>query len=504
MTGSTPDTADPFSPTDFEGATDNAAGQGSTSVLDPTCNCARNWIKIRYEYEDGTGVPGANYIVQTVTGDATGQVLAQGTTDANGDAHEVLPDEHTSVEFYFFDDPEGEPYEDPEADAPLAEPEPGFWARLWDNISEAGDWVWGIIQGDFNEDASTSQIIARMILTMIPGIDQLADVQDIINVLYKLIWKQEWNVLMNWVLLVITLIGLIPVLGSLAKGLLKLIIRKAGDISALRSLYGICNFFNKMNAHRWLRDFASKLTGEHLQAALNLLDEMMTRVAAYMAGARSNFLFRSWNRIIDDGLAKVASFRLMAPAKLREAAEYLQQRLLQTLAVAMTRLQRAGTRNTEPHVIRQGVEEPPTRGPYGGTDGTTTGPASGRTYDPENVGGPIRRSDWRNANIDSDGIHDVRTHVNRFEEFAPNEHMIDRLERIERGELVPTDYDLRYYTHEMRELERYRNLGIPDGADAGYDIWQDVHAATLEDYGLSDFISEGDHNLYHPDAWALQ
>lgn len=209
---------------------------------------------------------GASYVVQKVTDDGTptGEVLAEGVTDTDGNAFAKL-EEDTEVEFYFYHDPEGDPYEDPEAEKPLEEREAGFWTGLWRNISESADWVWGILKGDFEENPATSQIIGRMILTMIPGIDQLADVQDIVNILYRLIWKREYDDKWNWILLVIRLIGLILVLGSLAKGLLKLVFKKFGDISALRGLYGVFNFFSIGNAHRWLRDFASNLILRYLK-----------------------------------------------------------------------------------------------------------------------------------------------------------------------------------------------------------------------------------------------
>jgi len=60
---------------------------------------------------------------------------------------------------------------------------------------------------------------------------------------------------------------------------------------------------------------------------------------------------------------------------------------------------------------------------------------------------------------------------------------------------------LRFYTHELRELDRYRNQGIPDDVDPGYDDWNDMHTATLEDFGLSDLDSNNNSVLYHPDAW---
>jgi hypothetical protein len=40
--------------------------------------------------------------------------------------------------------------------------------------------------------------------------------------------------------------------------------------------------------------------------------------------------------------------------------------------------------------------------------------------------------------------------------------MLDRLEKILHGSIEATDTDKRFYTHEIRELERYRRLGIAD------------------------------------------
>lgn len=214
-----------------------------------------------------------------------------------------------------------------------------------------------MLKGDFEEDPDTGQIIARMILTMIPGIDQLADVQDVVHVLYRLIWKQEWDEAMHWILLLITLIGLIPVLGSLAKGILKLVLKKIGDLSGL---YAVFNYFKKGNAHRWIREFAVDLTGKHLDTALALLDSMMARVVGYMNDAKGWFS-RAWNRRLDEALRKVGQFRAIAPRKLREAAADLQGRLLETLAKGMTRITRRGTRNDAPHTVTQRKQAPPER-----------------------------------------------------------------------------------------------------------------------------------------------
>ncbi|WP_241666643.1 pyocin [Jejubacter calystegiae] len=80
--------------------------------------------------------------------------------------------------------------------------------------------------------------------------------------------------------------------------------------------------------------------------------------------------------------------------------------------------------------------------------------------------------------------------------------MIARLEKILQGELQPTDTDKRFYTHEIRELERYRNLGIKDGVlpENRAEVWNNTHTATLEDYQLS----SDEKLLYTPEALIFQ
>lgn len=124
--------------------------------------------------------------------------------------------------------------------------------------------------------------------------------------------------------------------------------------------------------------------------------------------------------------------------------------------------------------------------PYKGA--TTKGTYSGRLYDPGNAGGPTLSLDWTNAQITQSGIELVKLHAGRFGASDANAIMVKRLERILRGELKTTPIDQRFYTHEMRELERYRALGIADGVipDDKDTVWNNAHTATLEDFKLKD------------------
>ncbi|MBI6183678.1 S-type pyocin domain-containing protein [Serratia proteamaculans] len=134
--------------------------------------------------------------------------------------------------------------------------------------------------------------------------------------------------------------------------------------------------------------------------------------------------------------------------------------------------------------------------PYGETN--AKGEHSGRDYNTEKAGGPIQNLDWKTAKIDRAGVDKVKLHTGRFGESADNKVMVDRLEKILKGDLAPTDTDKRFYTHEIRELERYRNLGVKDGERPKNraEVWNNTHTATLEDYK----INEKNQPLYTPEA----
>ncbi|WP_186293328.1 hypothetical protein [Chitinimonas sp. BJB300] len=93
-------------------------------------------------------------------------------------------------------------------------------------------WLWEAIQGDFNDNRSTGQIAFDAAISMVPLVDQVCDVRDLIANCKGIAQSKEgeddtWK----WVGLALTLIGLFPSLGSLVKGVLKiffLFLRKYG------------------------------------------------------------------------------------------------------------------------------------------------------------------------------------------------------------------------------------------------------------------------------------
>jgi hypothetical protein len=149
--------------------------------------------------------------------------------------------------------------------------------------------------------------------------------------------------------------------------------------------------------------------------------------------------------------------------------------------------------------VRVGKLDP--NDPYYPNEIKVFGESSKRWFDPDLAGGPIVKRSWQNANITQQGIDDLTTHVARFsdaESVANNQFMIDRLNRIRNGDIPASDisdFDKRFYTHEVEEYKRFQNQGIPDNGydEAGY---QNAHTASLESYSIDEKVLK----IYPPDV----
>jgi hypothetical protein len=114
-------------------------------------------------------------------------------------------------------------------------PAPSRWlGSVKQDLSAAAEWIWVVVQGDFAEDQTTAQTITGTVVSMIPLVDQMCDVRDIVANCRKL--HEDSSNKGHWMALVLTLLGLFPILGSLLKGTFKILFSygrkfafKAGD-----------------------------------------------------------------------------------------------------------------------------------------------------------------------------------------------------------------------------------------------------------------------------------
>lgn len=89
------------------------------------------------------------------------------------------------------------------------------------DLAAAAQWIWEVIQGDFSDEQTTAQVITGTVISMIPFVDQLCDVRDLVANCRKI--NEDNTNKWAWVALSLTLIGLFPTLGSLAKGCFKIL-----------------------------------------------------------------------------------------------------------------------------------------------------------------------------------------------------------------------------------------------------------------------------------------
>ncbi|RCJ28650.1 hypothetical protein A6770_23110 [Nostoc minutum NIES-26] len=119
------------------------------------------------------------------------------------------------------------------------------------------------------------------------------------------------------------------------------------------------------------------------------------------------------------------------------------------------------------------------------------GTFSGRAFNPSKAGGKVLNLAYTKVTITDKGTDIVEAHVRRFNPIGDAEmKMVERLRKIASDEMVAEEVDLRFYTHELREYLRYKKLGYPTGQpndpDRAYELWNNAHTATLEDYGLKE------------------
>ncbi|BAL97328.1 hypothetical protein RGE_39920 [Rubrivivax gelatinosus IL144] len=138
----------------------------------------------------------------------------------------------------------------------------------WRSDAEAvAEWVWVVLQGDFAENPTTAQTITGGLISMIPLVDQLSDLRDLVANVRAL--REDENDPWRWVALVLTLIGLFPTLGSLVKTGLKVVVAEAR-----REVYRAAKWAYK--GRNWLE--GQKLwneTAESVERGIGRLDALL-------------------------------------------------------------------------------------------------------------------------------------------------------------------------------------------------------------------------------------
>ncbi|ATG47764.1 hypothetical protein CEW89_09430 [Celeribacter ethanolicus] len=419
---------------EYQEAQNAASSEGGRTAEDGCAHChTGNWIHIRYEYPNEMPVTDAIYVVQKPNnGEPGGEVIAEGVlTVTDQSQHEFihvdLGEYSGEVEVFFFDDPtEPEPIEEP---APV-EDERAWYEKaataIVQSASDAASWTGGVLAGDFNEEMSTGQIITNAVVTAIPVVDQVADVRDLVANGKALVWDKRYNEIAVWVGVFACLIGLVPSLGSLAKGVIKVIWRNAGEIG--RVLVYINKALFKMgkapNGYRFVRQLADDVVAQ-VGFVAGKFDDFLGVLAEKIALARHIMPGK-----VAEALATLEMVRAMSRQKLDEAAHAIRDKILQGLARHASRAY--SVLPAQSIVVRRATKLIIEMGPFPnwerhmgrpGFDASAIEAGARQTADTDRVRiAAIKRSagQWKNEILADLHAHAKRTGLSKAEKDAVN------------------------------------------------------------------------------------
>lgn len=283
-------------------------------------------VDIFLSYSDGDPVQGATYELVDQTGAKfSGSLGNDGKASVGGVAPGEFHIEYgeDTREFTPNNPTQANPKFNPQADAQAIieeakRGEVGFWENAWERMSGVASWIWGVVLGDFNDDASVEQIIANTALTMIPVVDQAADVRDLTANILNLLDEEERDKSENWLALALTLIGCIPTFGSAMKGTCKVVL-KAGKDTPKDELLAVLRGLGKGDPEKFLRtlDWAdyAKQTSQILSDVLKPCMEVATELASYADRMGADELSKYFIRLQDE----LKIFDKMGSDKLQQA-----------------------------------------------------------------------------------------------------------------------------------------------------------------------------------------
>ncbi len=291
----------------------------------------KNWIELVYKYDSRRAVSGASFEVFEA---ATNQSLAAGCLDNMGFARvDGLPDNVTNVKFLFTSDPK--PFEI----FPGYKPKPHNLSPESTEVKEedgtvvsVAKWLGTSLAGDFADDQSYGQIAFGTVVTLIPVVDQVGDVRDIVANLHRLTFRKQYDEFSPWFSLVVTIIGCVPEIGSVIKGVVKAIykaIKSGAKKLPLNKLFRLLNSVGEGNVIKFLREFLSKIEGYGQDAAAKiviLLDALKAKLKNWRIVA-----FGKAEAMIDELLESIAQVYRRVPSMVRQVIEWIATNLKNSL-----------------------------------------------------------------------------------------------------------------------------------------------------------------------------
>jgi hypothetical protein len=201
-------------------------------------------------------------------------------------------------------------------------------------IAEVGGWLWGTIEGGFNEQQTVSQIVVDAVIGMIPLLGDVTAVRDLIAVILRLVEHPEKRKdKLEWLTLTMLLFALIPVLGGAIKGVGKLAIEASkGASKSAEILSEIVECLNRVgegNAVKFIKELNfEKYTGDILGHWHKLVQRIDDLIEGVLRNARILIPDAMINRLrqIQNGIRELRSMgEDMIPESLKELNHRLKE-----------------------------------------------------------------------------------------------------------------------------------------------------------------------------------
>src|SRR5215213_10038683 len=324
---------------------DAASRSEQQQPVKPVQSCPnKNWIELVYKYDSRRAVSNASYEIFDA---ATNQSLAAGCLDNMGFARvEGLPDNVTQVKFLFSSDPK--PFEI----YPGYKPKPHNLTPESTEVKEedgtvvsVAKWVGVSLAGDFADDQSFGQIAFGTAVTMIPVVDQIGDIRDVGANLHRLIFRKQYKEFSPWFGLVLSLIGAIPELGSLIKGIVSAIwkaIKNGAKKLPLGKLIKMLNSVGEGNVIRLLREILEKVKA-HAGTIAKKIKEILDSIKSKLKNLRI-VAFGKAEKLIDELLESMREVYKQMPDMVRDIIGWIVTHLKNTIDEAADYVMRGVTR----------------------------------------------------------------------------------------------------------------------------------------------------------------
>lgn len=328
---------------------------------------------------------------------------------------------------------------------------------------EGGKWLWGALQGDFNKSPTTGQIVTGGLISMIPFVDQLCDVRDVVANCMALDTEEQRADPENWFALGLTCIGFVPEIGSAVKTVAKSAMHSGARlIDVIKHMEWIERLVAKLKVPwgrapmQWLRKFdwmgAAKAAGSAAKGAFENALKKVEAAAKWAVGAIKQRLLK----LADTFKAVIARVE----AAIRDAAAKVRDKVRDLLDKDKKEIGKYdATPGAAPNKHVQGESEPP-KGPP--RKPPTMEPHKPKCFKP----GDDLRKNWKDdpRKLEKEFYEQLKGQEKGLNDLTVKQYLDNRAEyeKIGRGSAAAQEAKRQRLTEEINQsvLASLENRGI--------------------------------------------